>query len=274
MTEQKNIKEDNAKKNILIQPIFDNYEKYSSFAASHDLKFEIIDFALPMTLDNRDECRSRIDFYKSCENQVEFYSMHGVYNDMRLHSVDRKIREVTEERLEHNCKIARELGINKLIFHTNYVPQNSHEVYFDYWVERNADFFKKMIEKYEVEILLENVFDYFPWVLQKLMEKVRGYEINVCFDIGHYNIHSRVSLREWFSTLGKNIKYLHLNDNRGEKDLHAIPGTGNVKWQRLTGILKEFNLTPPAVLEVDIGNLSSLRKTLSFMREENIYPFS
>lgn len=257
---------------VLIQPIYSQFERYKNFAQKHDLGFELLDFALSMNLDDRKECSKRIKFYNKVDSN-KLFSMHGVFNDMRLSSTDQKIRKVVKNRLEHCCKIASELEINRVIFHTNYIPQISHSRYYELWEERNAEFFLGMIEKYGIEILLENVFDFTPRVLAGLMSRVNSDFLNVCFDLGHFNIHSRASLQDWFAVLGSNIKYMHINDNLGEQDTHAIIGTGEIDWKEFDRNIEEYNLSPITVLEVDIGNLKSIKESINYLEEHRIYPY-
>jgi len=259
---------------VLVQPTFPDHNQYVELARDYDLGFELIDFALTMNLDDKQELQRRMEFYKNLDHDIPLISLHGTYHDMRLSSIDPRIRQVAEERLELNCRIAYELGIERVIFHTNYVPQNTDERYFDYWVERNEEFCTRMVEEYDLEILLENVFDFHPRVLARLMESVKSDKINLCFDIGHFNVHSRVPLNRWFSVLNANITYLHLNDNYGSQDRHNIAGRGSIDWRELTELIAEYGLDPEAVLEIDIGTPSSVEKSIEFFQQHNFYPWS
>ncbi len=257
---------------VLIQPIFQQFDKYKRFAQEHELGFELLDFALSMNLDDDIEYAKRVKFYKQVKG-VKICSMHGVFNDMRLSSTDKKIRTVVQNRLEKCCQIADDLEIDRVVFHTNYIPQISHSRYYELWQQRNAEFFAEMIAHYDLEILLENVFDFTPRVLNNLMTSVDSDKLNVCFDLGHFNIHSRVSLQTWFETLGNNIKYLHINDNMGVQDTHSIIGNGEINWQEFDRCIEKYNSSPMTVLEVDIGNLKSIKKSINYLKKYGIYPY-
>ena len=256
---------------LLIQSVVDMFNDLKKFAHNRDFGYEILDFALPMNLDDEGEYTRRLEFYKD-RIGGEFCSLHGVFNDMRLNSPDPKIREVAQNRLEHCCQIADKLKLDRIVFHTNYIPQVSHPRYISSWEQRNADFFTNIIEKYQVDVLLENVFDFSPEPLAGLMQRVNSDRINVCFDIGHYNIHSRVDLQTWFKVLGNNIKYLHINDNDGMRDTHSIIGEGSINWQKFSSLLASLDLSPPTVMEVEVGNLEAIKKSLAYLERNEIYP--
>ncbi len=54
--------------------------------------------------------------------------------------------------------------------------------------------------------------------------------IGVCWDFGHANI-SGVQQSEALAYIGKRLKVIHVNDNRGIDDEHILPFTGNVEWK-------------------------------------------
>ncbi|MBR5519180.1 MAG: sugar phosphate isomerase/epimerase [Clostridia bacterium] len=78
--------------------------------------------------------------------------------------------------------------------------------------------------------------------------------IGVCWDFGHANI-SGLQQAEALAYVGKRLKVIHVNDNRGIDDEHILPFTGNVEWKdamhglALTGFdgLFNFELSPSRV---------------------------
>ncbi len=60
----------------------------------------------------------------------------------------------------------------------------------------------------------------------------------ICWDTGHANL-SGINQPEAIRQMGKRLKALHINDNRGEKDDHALPYLGTVEWEPLLLALKE-----------------------------------
>ncbi|SDM37412.1 sugar phosphate isomerase/epimerase family protein [Halarsenatibacter silvermanii] len=257
---------------VLIQPLYFKLKSYRKFAEDRGLKFEIVDFAIPYNLDDESQFYQIYKTYQqNCPDEL-IASFHGVFNDMRLGSADPKIREVVKNRLEFNCKTASKLGANRIIFHTNYIPQIKHEMYREQWLQENANFFERMMKKYGLEILLENVFDRSPDLLKRLIGRINSPDFGVCLDTGHLNLHSRSQIWEWITVLRNNIKEIHYSDNRGEVDSHSAIGTGNINWQRLNLVLNRFDLSPSVVLEVGFDDLTPIKRSLAYLSSAGIYP--
>jgi len=79
--------------------------------------------------------------------------------------------------------------------------------------------------------------------------KAEGYNVGICFDIGHGNVKSYIQydVVELIKLLGERIKVLHIHDNCGNYDAHKAPFAGNIPWERVMAALKsvgfvgEFN---------------------------------
>ena len=74
----------------------------------------------------------------------------------------------------------------------------------------------------------------------------------VCLDIGHCVL-LREEPEDAIRTLGKRLECLHVHDNDGEQDLHAIPydRVGCIDWDRVTAALRDVHYTGDFTLEVD-----------------------
>ena len=62
------------------------------------------------------------------------------------------------------------------------------------------------------------------WVLDRL----RGAPVGVCLDTGHVN--QGYNPAEYARKIAGRIVSVHLHDNYGDKDAHAMPGKGNIDW--------------------------------------------
>ena len=89
-----------------------------------------------------------------------------------------------------------------------------------------------------------------PDVFRKLLDEVNSPQLKICFDTGHANIFSKVPVSEWFDVLGKDIPYMHVNDNKGDVDNELVPGEGSINWQEFSGNIKKHEMTPNIVFEV------------------------
>jgi len=155
-------------------------------------------------------------------------SLHGVFQDLTIHSRDKKIRKVAKQRIFQNLEIAKALNAKYIVFHGNFNPLITHESYKQNWIEQNANFWLEVLSKYHITVLLENLWEPTPEVFRKLLLKVKSPRLKICFDIGHANIFSKVPLKEWITVLSKDIPYMHINDNKGDADNELIPGEGTI----------------------------------------------
>jgi hexosaminidase len=69
----------------------------------------------------------------------------------------------------------------------------------------------------------------------------------VCLDTNHANL--REDLAEVTRALGDMIVTVHLSDNDGEQELHAMPGEGVIDWSEFMDALDEIGYEGPLVYE-------------------------
>ena len=90
--------------------------------------------------------------------------------------------------------------------------------------------------------------EYFRTV-ESFPPEVAGY----CFDSGHANLKGDPDLP---GRMGSRLLIVHLHDNRGAKDDHAIPGTGTVDWARVLRGLATAGYRRPLNFEVNMKSQS------------------
>ena len=257
---------------IYVQPP-DHYSfaEFLNFAKENRYNLEITTFAYANVLDNDWE---RI--LKEHKHQLSDFggivSLHGVFQDICVHSSDNKIAEVSKERILRNLEIASFLDAKYVVFHGNLNPLIRGERYINNWFERNANFWSEILKKYNVTVLLENLWEPTPEMFRKLLDKVGSPRLKICFDTGHANIFSKVPFKEWFAMLNHDIPYVHVNDNKGEVDNELVPGDGTINWRNFTNMVEEYQITPEIVLEV--GTLKKTQQSLTYLETQGIYPFT
>jgi len=99
---------------------------------------------------------------------------------------------------------------------------------------------KRIIDKAEnlnINIALENMES--PQYLEYVFSKVQSDRLGFCFDSGHHNLYSPDL--DLLSLYGDKLMALHLHDNNSKEDMHALPFSGNVHWDKLSGKLKAVN---------------------------------
>ena len=248
-----------------------NFAKFLDFAEENRHNLEIATFAYASVLDNDWE---RI--LKENKRQLSEFrgtvSLHGVFQDMCVHSRDNKIAEASQERILRNLEIATFLEAKYVVFHGGFNPLIRAESYIDNWLERNADFWSGALKKYNLIVLLENVWEPTPNVFRRLLDKVGSPRLKICFDTGHANIFSKASIKEWFDQLSQDIPYVHISDNKGEVDDELVPGDGTIDWHEFTNILEDCKVNPEIVLEV--CTLEKTKQSLKYLQTQSIYPFN
>ena len=79
--------------------------------------------------------------------------------------------------------------------------------------------------------------------------------LGFCFDSGHANMAGNLDLVERY---GERLIALHLHDNHGEKDEHALPGDGTVDWPYVVRVLHRLDYARPVNLEVSAATRPDL----------------
>jgi sugar phosphate isomerase/epimerase len=255
---------------FLQPPDNDSFDEFLSYAKEHGCNLEIASFAYSRVLDaNWQEILE--DHQQKLRGFAGMISVHGAFMELTVHSRDQKIREVAKNRIFHNLDIAKTLGAKYIVFHGNFNPLIRHEGYRKNWVEQNALFWSEVLEKYQIIVLLENLWEPHPQTLRKLLDEVDSSRLKICFDTGHTNIFSEATFEEWFAVLGDDIAYVHVNDNKGDVDLELAPGEGNIDWREFSDLIKKYRIAPEIVFEV--GTLEKTIQSLEYFQKEEIYPF-
>lgn len=131
-------------------------------------------------------------------------------------------------------------------------------------LKREAERFKQfgdLAAKYGTAIAVENMVDKsgtkagrrFGSTVEDLLDlmDLLGDDrlFGICWDTGHANI-AQINQPEAIRQLGKHLKALHINDNRGEKDDHLLPYLGYVDWEPLLAALKEIGYSGDFTYEI------------------------
>lgn len=255
---------------IFIQPAEINFDEYLDYANKENYNLEIASFAFADTLDKH--WKKLLNKYK--KSLVGFkgvISMHGAFQDLILHSRDKMIQNVAKKRIYHNLEIANSLNTKYIVFHSNFNPLINHDTYKKNWILKNAEFWSTAINKFNITIVLENIWETNHEILKELLEKVKSPFLKICFDTGHANIFSKIPLSKWFYELKDNIVYIHVNDNKGTEDNELVPGKGNINWKNFSDIIKRQKIEPNIIFEV--GSLTNTIKSINYFKKNKIYPF-
>ena len=254
------------------EEIGSNFNALLKYAKEHRYNLEITTFILPDFLGANGQEILR-DFQQKLHGFKGAVSVHGACIDLVINSEDKKVREVTKQRIFQSLEIARELKAERVVFHGNFNPLMQNDEHYKLnWIERNAIFWPEVLENYPPTVVLENTFEPTPEMFRALLGEVSSSRLKVCLDMGHMNVWSKVPLEEWIAVLGEDIHSMHIHDNKGDYDYHLVPGKGTINWQEFSDLIAKYQIDPDIVFEVK--TLETTIQSLKYFREENLYPFN
>ena len=127
------------------------------------------------------------------------------------------------------------------------------------------DRFKKIIEsaeKFNVNIAIENQGN--PEYIDLVFKNIQSDRLFFCFDSGHENFYSpHLDLLDLY---GDKLIALHLHDNNGTDDTHALPFAGTVDWDRIAIKLEKINYTGAIALETLNKGFEHIENPVEFLQ--------
>lgn len=247
----------------LIIPQFDRIEESFELAEKYNLGFEFNDFYTPKMLLDEKKLEKRINAYKDMK-LPDLLISHGDFFDVNVFSDDDVIAEISVNRIYQSVEIAKDLGAQKVIFHTNINPQIKGGYYTQNWLDKNEKVFKKVCKDFpEMMILMENMFDDSPIMLKHLCDRMKDVmNFAVCLDYSHAYL-SNTELSLWVKELAPFIKHVHINDNNKDHDAHLPVGEGSIDWNEFNELrLKYF---PNVTILAEVSSLESQRISIENM---------
>ncbi|MBI2060064.1 MAG: sugar phosphate isomerase/epimerase [Nitrospirae bacterium] len=194
-------------------------------------------------------------------------TVHAPYRDLSPGAFDRRVRTATRERLEELLEVAEVLRARSVVCHLGYEPKQHHR-HTDEWLQNSVETWSHLAETAQnagIRIALENVYEDSPVLHQKLLELLKDDSMGICIDVGHANLYSKVSVRNWFDALKDHIIELHLHDNDGTEDQHLPLGRGKIDFEK---ILKEdLPLVGRPLLTLELVERDAIPESLSRIKQ-------
>ncbi len=166
-------------------------------------------------------------------------TIHAPFMDLSPAAVDSRIREVTVSRLNQVLDIAEILRPIAVVCHSGY-EKWKYALSIDLWLRKSLETWKPFNErakKLGCKVAIENIFEDEPENLKALMDEMDSDNFGICFDTGHWNLFSILSIDEWMADLRKYIIELHLHDNDKSADQHNPIGDGNFDFDHFFKLL-------------------------------------
>ncbi len=193
-------------------------------------------------------------------------TVHGPFMDLSPGAVDPLIRRVTMERFSQTLNIAGLLGAGNVVFHSGY-EKWKYEHRTELWLENSLRIWEPVVAQAEAKgltISIENIFEEEPKNLRMLAEAVNSGNFGLCFDAGHFNLFSTISLKQWLSIVSPYLLELHLHDNDGTRDSHLPPGKGVFDFKALFDNLESFN-ADNFIVTVETHSIDDVRESIRFI---------
>lgn len=223
----------------------------------HEAGFKYIDLSL-YTVKENDELLISDGWEATAKELLDYAKANGM-EFVQCHSPNTNpIDEAqTEKAVALNIRAIEVCGFFKIpamVVHSGWDKNATKEE----WFARNKAFFDRILptaEKYHVCICHENstsvniggVYPKTGAEMREFSEYVGHPLFHSCWDTGHANIEG--SQYEELLTIGDDLKAVHINDNRGERDEHVIPYFGTVNMDEIMTALKEIDFKGPFTFE-------------------------
>lgn len=191
-------------------------------------------------------------------NGIVFSQMHAIFP---LYFPKREeLNEYLQTAAEKALAVAGFLNCPAVIVHPINHADKEQEIELNLAVYRRL---MPVAKQHGVKICIENLFrsangrliegacstpEEACWYIDKLNEEAGAEVFGFCLDIGHANVVRR-NLKNFIVKLGPRLTCLHIHDNDGENDTHAMPFTHTVgggskpslDWDGVLDGLREIN---------------------------------
>jgi sugar phosphate isomerase/epimerase len=187
-------------------------------------------------------------------------TLHAPFMDLSPGAVDQKIRDVTIRRFNEVLDVAEKLRPRVVVFHSGY-DKWKYDRNIDIWLDGSLRTWRPLNERAAamgVKIAIENIFEDEPENLRLLARNMDSENFGLCFDTGHFNLFSKLPLREWLSLVREYIRELHLHDNSRYRDEHLALGDGDFDFPTLFSELKDID----CVYTIEAHSAENVKKSL------------
>lgn len=251
----------------------DEPEKYIDFEEAVDIVaeagFDTIDFNLGLA-------HRRISAGQDFTETFEYVRQYVESKGLRIHQTHARVLVFEEtltdrfyDMIVEDIKATAILGAKYIVIHPLKPRFAIYDRSADYRREINLAFFKRLkpvLEEYGVTECIENLFHTdeergvcCPAACSR-PEEILGYlkelgtdNFGVCLDTGHMLLtgdYTGDTIPNAIRKFGKNLKVLHVHDNRKIKDDHYLPFMGLTDWKAVANALEEVGFDGVFSLEI------------------------
>lgn len=185
----------------------------------------------------------------AAEAGIEISQVHGPW---RWPARDKTEEDRCErmEKMKESIRLTALLGCKNWVVHP-IMPYGVEEIGTEdaqkTW-DLNIEFMTELLKtakEYDVTVCLENMpmlkFSMAkPEDILRFVKTINDEHFKICLDTGHVSVFNELKLGDEVRRLGKEIKVLHVHDNRFSMDLHLLPSFGIIDWEDFAKSLKDI----------------------------------
>lgn len=193
-------------------------------------------------------------------------TIHAPFLDLNPGAVDTSIRAASRHRIQQVMQAAEILCPKVIVVHPGYDDLHYGDNRL-VWLKNSIEFWREFVPKARdigTVLAVENIFEKEPSTIKALLDAVDDPCFRHCFDVGHWNMFTTVTLDEWFGELGGYIAESHIHDNHGRSDEHLPVGEGAIDFERFFPLLVKH--APAAVWTIEAHNTEHLQRALKNIR--------
>lgn len=189
---------------------------------------------------------------------ITIYQVHGPWDWPPNDTTAEKLKEKMDK-MKTSIRATSVLGCKNWVIHP-LVPVGIEDIDIDKANETrkiNINFMKELLKtakEYGVTICLENMpmhkFSLSkPHAIHDIVSEINDDNFKMCLDTGHISVFEELRVGDEVRRVGKDIKVLHVHDNKYGKDLHLMPYFGIIDWNDFARALKEIKFDGSFSLE-------------------------
>jgi sugar phosphate isomerase/epimerase len=235
-------------------------DKYLPFIRENKLNIEIYFGSVNLDKLAKEDI---IDLKKKLDYKPQL-SIHAPFMDLSPGAVDLKVRDITIRRFSDTLDVAEILMPKVIVFHSGY-DKWKYDSRVDIWLQGSLETWRpinKRASDMGVRIAIENIFEDDPEHLRLLARGMDSENFGICFDTGHFNLFSKLTLLEWLKIIKPYIKALHLHDNLKYADDHLAIGDGDFDFATLFKKIRGLD----CVYTIEAHTVENVKKSLERLK--------
>ncbi|MBW1989574.1 MAG: TIM barrel protein, partial [Deltaproteobacteria bacterium] len=192
-------------------------------------------------------------------------TFHAPFIDLAPGALEPSVLKATRRRLAQVIPLAEIFDPLTVVCHAGW-DRRVYGFAPKWWMNAAVDTFlefaDELAEKSRARLVLENVFEEGPEMLEKLLDRLEG-RAGFCLDPGHVLAFSRTPLSRWLEALGPCVEEIHVHDNNGKDDDHLGAGRGKVEFPLLLDYVAAME--KPPVVTIEAHSPEGVGETLEYL---------